>query len=75
MSYVELIEFDKHYHRYGVHKRLEIYVNDYGTHNLNYYIAKLSHEIYKSRGIRGHNGRQGIREHLKEYAYKILRNW
>lgn len=73
-AYAELVKFDNEHHNIGVHQRLKIYVNKFGTRHLSYYLAKLSHEIYKSHGSRGHDGRINIRNNLRRYAYTILNN-
>ncbi len=67
-AYVELVKFDKQNSCLGVHRRLRLYVETYGCYNLDYYIAKLSHEIYNRRGITGHAARQKIRANLIKYA-------
>ena len=63
------------FHQYddvpGIHRRLRCYVVDNGREHLDYFVAHLSHEIYKARGIRGHSARQAIRDNLKELAEKI----
>lgn len=70
-TYAKFIEFDKKYNGLSAHKRLELYVKNYGTYYLDYYLARLSHEIYKSHGIKGHTVRQKIRTNLKKYALTI----
>jgi hypothetical protein len=72
-AYAELVEFDRGKLGYPVHKRLKLYVEAKGTYHLDYYIAKLSHEVFKTHGGRGHIGREKIRKGLKDYAYQILR--
>ena len=67
------MEFDRGKLGYSVHKRLKLYVEAKGTYHLDYYIAKLSHEVFKTHGGRGHIGREKIRKGLKDYAYQILR--
>jgi hypothetical protein len=71
--YAELIKFDNEHIGMGIHDKLKLYVISHKTYGLNYYIAKLSHEIYKTRGSKGHNGRTNIRRHLKQYANNILK--
>jgi pantothenate kinase len=58
----------------GVHRKLRHYIIDNGRRNLDYFIAHLSHEVYKSHGERGHDTRQEIRRDLKKSAEKILIN-
>lgn len=71
-AYAKLVEFDNQRVGMSVHQRLSEYVMLYGTFHLNYYLAKLSHEVYRSKGSRGHIGRRNIRENLKRYAYRRL---
>jgi hypothetical protein len=70
--YKELVEFDRLHAGLGVRRRLALYVQTYGYYKLDYYIAKLSHEIYPSHGIRGHLGRQNIRVSLKKHAISLI---
>lgn len=56
----------------GIHNRLLLYISDNGKWKLNYYIAYLSHEVYKTRGFRGHKARENIRVNLKKYTDRIL---
>ena len=72
-DYAELVDFDRDKLGLSIHKRLEPYVREKGTYHLDYYIAKLSHEVFKTRGGRGHIGREKIRKSLKDYAYNVLR--
>jgi hypothetical protein len=72
-DYAELVEFDKGKLGYLIRKRLRLYVEAKGTYHLDYYIAKLSHEIFKTHGVRGHTGREQIRKGLKDYAWQVLR--
>jgi len=72
-DYAELVEFDRNKSGYPIHKKLRLYVEAKGTYHLDYYIAKLSHEVFKTRGTKGHIGREVIRKNLKEYAWKVLR--
>lgn len=64
------------FHQYdniiGIHKRLRFYIEDNGTQYLNYFIAHLSHDIYKRKGIKGHNARQQIRNNLKDLSVKMI---
>jgi hypothetical protein len=71
-TYGVLVKFDSLHAWLGVRRRLALYVQTYGYNKLDYYIAKLSHEIYPSRGIRGHLGRQKIRVSLKKYAISLI---
>lgn len=66
--YAELVDFDKDKLSYSIHKRLRLYVASRGKHLLQYYIAKLSHEIFATRNAHGHAVRQRIREGLRGYA-------
>jgi hypothetical protein len=72
-DYAELVDFDKDKLGLSVHKKLRLYVKAKGTYHIDYYIAKLSHEVFKTRGTKGHIGREVIRKNLKEYAWKVLR--
>jgi hypothetical protein len=40
---------------------------------LNWKIVNLSHRVYKSHGLRGHNTRQQIRKILWDYSKKELK--
>lgn len=66
------------FHRYdnikGVHRRLRAYVADWGLWKINYFVAHLSHDIYKSKGINGHLERQRIRDGLRKMARNIYNN-
>jgi hypothetical protein len=42
---------------------------------LNWKIVNLSHRIFKSHGLRGHNTRQQIRKQLWAYSKKELRQY
>lgn len=55
----------------GIHRKLHYYIQDVGDWKLRYFIAHLSHEVYKSRGVRGHVGRQRVRASLLRLASKI----
>jgi hypothetical protein len=67
-------KFHSYDHIKGVHARLSQYVRDNGNdEHLNYFIAHLSHEVYKTRGGRGHLVRQHIRENLREIADNKIR--
>ena len=67
-DYVELIEFDRDKLSYSTHKKLRLYIDAKGKYHLSYYLAKLSHDIYPARTMRGHVIRQGIRDDLRTYA-------
>ncbi len=54
----------------GIHRQLREYINKNGRQNLHQYIAHLSHEIFKSHGLKGHLIRQRIRGNLKNYTYR-----
>jgi hypothetical protein len=71
-NYTELVEFDKDKVGYPIHTKLRMYIETNGTYLLNYYIAKLSHEIYKTHGNRGHIAREKIRIGLTNYSQKVL---
>ena len=63
------------FHQYdnihGIHRKLRCYIEDNGTQHLNYFIAHLSHAIYKRHGIKGHDARQEIKNNLKHLAIKM----
>ena len=44
-------------------------------HRLNRAIVHLSHCVYKSHGLRGHNVRQNIRKSLWEYSNMELKKY
>jgi hypothetical protein len=72
-AFIKIKKFDVDHLAYGIHKRLKLYIEQYGARDLDYYIAHLSHEIYRSHGIRGHSARQTIRRDLKNYAYRLVK--
>ncbi|MBI2101728.1 hypothetical protein HYT53_03885 [Candidatus Woesearchaeota archaeon] len=45
------------------------------NHKLNLAIVNLSHRVYKSHGLRGHNGRQRIRKLLWNYSNMELKKY
>lgn len=65
----------KVFHKYdsvhGIHRKLKTYIQDNGRWKLTYFVAHLSHEIYKARGICGHAARQKIRDDLIQLADKM----
>jgi len=56
----------------GTHRQLRKYIKDNGRIHLSYFIAHLSHDVYKSRGTRGHETRQEIKANLKKLADRIF---
>ena len=64
------------FHQYdniqGVHRKLKYYITDNGTRHLNYFIAHLSHAVYKTHGVKGHDTRQQIRNNLKDLSKRML---
>lgn len=42
---------------------------------LNWAIVNLSHRVYKSRGLKGHNTRQIIRKKLWDYSKRELKHY
>ena len=72
-AWIIIKKFNDDHLAYGIHKRLELFIEQYRSRHLNYYIAHLSHEIYPNHGIRGHFVRQKIRRDLKIYAYGLLK--
>ena len=69
-------DLQKMFHTYdsivGIHRRLRKYIKDNGRNHLSYFIAHLSHDVYKSRGTQGHETRQEIRTNLKKLANQIF---
>lgn len=45
------------------------------NHKLDRAIVNLSHRVYKSHGLRGHNGRQKIRKSLWDYSNMELKKY
>ena len=45
------------------------------NHKLNLAIVNLSHRVYKSHGLKGHNGRQSIRKLLRNYSNMELKKY
>jgi len=72
-SFAEIAVFDSSNKRFCVRKRLRLWVQRNGLRGTSYYVAHLSHEIYKSHGTKGHKTRQEIRDDLKSYVNALIK--